>query len=63
MKVTPMKAIRHKCLDCSAGSPREVRECSVMDCPLYPYRYGKRPETVERGATFAATGIQEKQAS
>lgn len=31
-------AIRAKCLDCSGGSPADVRRCSFKDCPLYPYR-------------------------
>ncbi len=48
MAVTPMKAIRAKCLDCSGGSPKEVRLCLIHTCSLYPYRFGKRPETVGR---------------
>lgn len=44
MKVlTPLKAIRHKCLDCCAGQIVEVRECPVKDCVLWPYRMGHRP--------------------
>ena len=35
MKVlTPVKAIRAKCLDCSAGQYIEVKECPVKDCAL-----------------------------
>lgn len=45
---TAIKAIRAKCLDCSGGSSKEVRLCPVTDCPLYPYRFGKRPETVRK---------------
>lgn len=45
MPVTPMKAIRKKCLDCSGDSFKEVDLCPITDCSLYPYRYGKRPET------------------
>ena len=41
--VTPLRAIRLKCLDCSAGQPSEVRECPVTDCPLYPFRFGRNP--------------------
>ena len=41
---TPIKAIRKKCLDCSYWSPKEVRECTVIDCPIYPYRFGRRPD-------------------
>jgi hypothetical protein len=44
--ITPMKAIRKKCLDCSGGSAREVSLCPITTCPIYSYRYGKRPETV-----------------
>ena len=40
---TPLKAIRKKCLDCSCFQPKEVRKCTVIDCPLYPYRFGRRP--------------------
>ncbi len=47
MRVTPIKAIRKKCLDCSGGSSKEVDLCPIKDCNLYPYRYGKRPETAK----------------
>ena len=40
---TPIKSIRAKCLDCTNGSHKEIRLCTVIDCPLYPYRFGKRP--------------------
>lgn len=45
MILTPRKAIRAKCLDCSCGHPSEVRDCRVKNCPLYPHRFGKRPKT------------------
>jgi len=48
MVLTPMKAIRRKCVDCSAGSSLEVKLCVIHDCPLYIYRFGKRPSTVLR---------------
>ena len=41
--LTPVKAIRAKCLDCSGGSRYEVEQCVITDCPLYPYRLGKNP--------------------
>jgi len=48
MKLTPMKAIRKKCLDdCSNGSYKEVKLCPITDCALYPYRFGKRPSTLK----------------
>lgn len=40
---TPIKAIRIRCLDCAGGQPSEVRYCSVTDCSLYQYRFGKNP--------------------
>ncbi len=44
---TPLKAIRENCLDCSGGSYHEVRICVIHNCPLYPYRLGKRPTQVD----------------
>lgn len=41
--LTPMKAMRAKCLDCCCGEVKEVRNCPVTDCPIWPYRMGKRP--------------------
>lgn len=43
-KLTPIKAIRAKCLDCCCGQNTEVRLCTAENCPLYPYRMGKRPK-------------------
>jgi hypothetical protein len=34
--------IREKCLDCN-GSAHEVRLCTVVRCPLWPYRLGASP--------------------
>lgn len=42
---TPIKAIRAKCVDCCAGSYKEVAICTAVNCSLYPYRMGKRPRT------------------
>lgn len=44
----PLKAIRLKCLECSAGSSNEVELCVIPSCTLFPYRFGKRPATRER---------------
>lgn len=46
--LTPLRAIRTKCLECSAGSPKEVRECVMLDCSLYAYRMGKSPNRKPR---------------
>ena len=42
-RLTPIKAIRAKCLDCCCGNQNEVKLCPINDCPLYPYRLGKNP--------------------
>lgn len=36
--MTRQQAIRARCLDCSGGSQKDVRECPIKTCPLYPYR-------------------------
>jgi hypothetical protein len=41
--MTPMAAIRAKCLDCCAGSAQEVRYCVATSCPSWPYRMGSNP--------------------
>ena len=42
--MTPLKAIRLKCLECSADTIKEVRLCPVHDCELYQYRMGHNPK-------------------
>lgn len=41
--LTPVKAIRKRCLDCSGFMPSEVRSCLLPECPLYMFRMGKNP--------------------
>ena len=41
---TPIKAIRKNCLDCTCYQPKEIRLCPIVNCPLYPYRMGRRPD-------------------
>jgi hypothetical protein len=41
--LTPSKAIRKKCRECVGNHLKEIRECSVKECPLFSYRMGKRP--------------------
>lgn len=48
IKLTPVKAIRQHCLECSGGSPSEVRNCVILDCPLYAFRLGKNPNIKSR---------------
>ena len=41
MKYSPRKAILVKCKECACGSLQEVQKCTVRDCALWPYRWGK----------------------
>lgn len=41
--LTPVKAIRAKCIDCTCGNLKEIKECPVETCPLYLYRLGTNP--------------------
>jgi len=34
------QAIRERCLNCAAWSPKDVAECKLTDCPLYAFRMG-----------------------
>ena len=43
-KITPLKAIRLKCLDCTCNQAKEVTLCTVTNCPLYAFRTGHRPQ-------------------
>ena len=47
-RLTPMKAIRAKCIDCSGGNMAEVRKCEIDDCSLFIYRMGHRPDRGEK---------------
>lgn len=46
-KMTPLRAIRAKRLDCSCGQAKEVRFCPIEKCPLYPFGMGHRPKGEE----------------
>ena len=56
MALTPMKAIRAKCLDCCCGQFKEVKLCTCKNCSLYPYRMGRRP----KGGEFSTSGETDK---
>lgn len=44
----PAKAIRAFCLECVGNSPQEVRLCPAVGCPLYHWRFGKKPDCFKR---------------
>lgn len=39
--LTPIQAIRKKCLECSNGQYNEIRGCLIKTCPLYTFRVGE----------------------
>jgi len=42
-ELTPIRAIRKKCLDCCCWNQAEVKHCSITDCPLHGFRFGRDP--------------------
>jgi hypothetical protein len=45
-----LAAIRAKCIDCSGGSPNEVKLCRSIKCPLFPLRMNSNPWRKEQSA-------------
>lgn len=50
--MTPLQAIRKKCLDCCCGQANEVRLCVCKDCTLYEFRFGHNPARKGIGGKF-----------
>ena len=42
-RMSPLKAIRKRCLECTCGSAREVALCPSRSCPNWPFRFGSDP--------------------
>ena len=42
--LTPVRAIRERCMDCCCWQWAEVQRCPAKDCPLHGYRLGHRPQ-------------------
>lgn len=40
--LTPIQAIKKKCLECSNGNKDEIRDCLIKTCPLYDFRISVR---------------------
>lgn len=45
MGISPLKAIRKKCLDCCGEQYMEVKGCPVTQCNLWKFRLGIHPFT------------------
>jgi hypothetical protein len=44
VSLTPIRAIRKFCVECFGFSVYEVARCTSPNCPLFPYRLGKRAD-------------------
>jgi len=58
--LTPLKAIRGKCLDCVGGRPSLVRKCESFDCSLFCLRFGKNPNRKGCGTGFSKSSATRK---
>jgi hypothetical protein len=41
VNLTPMKVIRLMCTECMGFQVYEIKDCTDMYCPAFPYREGK----------------------
>ena len=61
-RISPIQAIRRKCLDCCGNQPNEVKLCETVTCALWPFRAGRHPYT-KRGLQGADSGQGASQGS
>jgi hypothetical protein len=45
--MSPLRALRLRCLDCCCDQPSEVRKCTAVKCPSWPFRMGVNPWRAE----------------
>lgn len=43
MKVDITHAIRYFCAECFGYHISEIKDCTAINCPLFPFRFGKDP--------------------
>jgi hypothetical protein len=41
--MSPLQALRARCLDCCGYQEKEVASCTAVDCPSWPFRMGTDP--------------------
>lgn len=46
-----VKVMRLFCLECQGNNMTFVRECETVDCLIHPYRMGKNPARIGKGAS------------
>ena len=49
--VSPLQALRERCIDCCTGSKTEVAKCVAVTCPSWPFRTGHNPWRTGRPMT------------
>ncbi len=49
--MSPLQAIKAKCLDCCCDSRPEVQLCPCTDCPLHIFRFGRLPKEHNKNRT------------
>ncbi len=49
-KLTPLRAIKKHCFECSGYEKKQVRECMIKECVLFPFRQGSNPN--RKGCTI-----------
>lgn len=63
-RTTATRAIRLKCRQCCPGSYREIERCELTICPLWPHRFGIRPQTaLKRSKRVATGGVSDEKAA
>ena len=57
--LSPLRAVRHTCLDCCCEVAEEVKLCPVETCSLWLYRFGSYPKS-HTGTRSVLRPIKEK---
>lgn len=47
-KTPLLKLIRRNCVECAGGNEADVRRCSLVRCPFWPYRMNSNPHAAEQ---------------
>ena len=58
--MTPLKAIKKYCYECSGENRAQVKGCNALSCYLYPYRmgHGNKREMSDEQRAAAATRLK-----
>jgi hypothetical protein len=54
VSLSPIKAIRHQCLECMGWSAHDADHCTDKLCSLFPYRFGNNPECERIGGELSS---------